>query len=78
MKLKEYFKSSKFKNFIIGMGSIFDITGSYFSYKPSWMREDLTPQEQDALAIRGDWEAIGNDLRKAIEKTKKSLANKLG
>ena len=77
MKLREYFKSSKFKSFIKGMGSVIDLTGSYFSYRPYWMRKDLTPREQDALAIKGDWEAVGNDLRKAIENTKKSLANKL-
>ena len=77
MGLKEYFKSSKCLSFIKGIGGIIDTTGAYFLNKPYWMREDLTPQEQDALALRGDWEAVGNDLRYAMEKYKKSLSNKL-
>ncbi len=63
------------KYFIKGMGSIINMAGSF--YRSYWMRKDLTPQEQDTLALRGDWEAVGNDLRCAIIKHKKSLDNKL-
>lgn len=64
------------KYFIKGMGSILNLAGSS-SYRFYWMRKDLTPQEQDTLALRGDWEAVGNDLRHAINKHKKSLLSKL-
>jgi len=74
MGLKKYFSGSGFLNFIKGMGSIIDMTGTYFISEAYSMR---TPQEQDALALRGDWEAVGNDLRHAMDKHKKSLLNKL-
>jgi len=63
------------KYFIKGMGSIINMAGS--SYKNYWMRKDLTPQQQDTLALRRDWESVGNDLRYAISKHKKSLSSKL-
>ena len=47
------------------------------SYKNYWMRKDLTPQQQDTLALRRDWEFVGSDLRYAINKHKKSLLSKL-
>jgi len=63
------------KYFIKGMGSIINMAGS--SYKNYWMRKDLTPQQQDTLALRRDWESVGNDLRDAMNKHKKSLLSKL-
>jgi hypothetical protein len=67
-------------SFIRGFGSIIDITGTYFmeDFDVSYlMRKDLTPQQQDALALRqdalalrGDWERVGGDLEKAIKKVK--------
>ena len=33
------------------------------------MKEGLTPQEQDYLATKGDWEKVGSDLEKAMKNT---------
>jgi len=84
MRLREYFKSSSFLSFIRGMGSLNIMGGSYYNSKPSWMRKDLTfqeqdalAQEQDALAIKKDWEVVGNDINQAIINYKKSLITKI-
>jgi len=69
--IKKYFE--KYSAFFEGMGSL-----SFFPYnnsKPYWMRKDLTPQEQDTLAIRGDWEKVGEDLRISMDKYEESLPN---
>lgn len=76
MGLREYLKSSGFKSFIEGMGSLSLFPDN--NYKPYWMKDNLTPQEQDALAIRGDWEAVGKDMRISMNNFKKSLFNKFG
>ncbi|MCX6750565.1 MAG: hypothetical protein NTZ83_03845 [Candidatus Pacearchaeota archaeon] len=60
--------TEKYSAFFEGMGSL-NILG-YYS-KPTWMKDDLTPEQQDALAIRGDWEKVGVDLEKAINDFKK-------
>ena len=74
--IKEYFKKYFGKNsaFFRGMGSL-NIWG-YYS-KPPWMKDGLTHSEQDAMAIRGDWEKVGEDLRISMDNFKKSLSNKL-
>jgi hypothetical protein len=69
LNLKKYFE--KHSAFFKGMGSILDIGGGYYRPKPPWMDNDLTPSEQDSLAIKGDWEKVGGDLEKAINKFKK-------
>jgi len=63
-----------FTNFVRGMGSL-NIMG--YNFKPYWMKDNLTPQEQDALAIKRDWEKVGEDLRISMDNFKKSLSNKL-
>jgi len=74
MGLREYFKTHpKVSAFIEGMGSLRLFGGP--SYKPYWMKDNLTPQEQDALAIRGDWEKVGEDLRISMDNFEKSLPN---
>jgi len=75
MEIREYFKGFFSKDFIKGVGSILNLAGS--SYRFYWMRKDLTPQEQDILALKKDWEAVGNDLRYAIDKHERSLSNKV-
>lgn len=37
---------------------VMDMTGR--SFRPTYRRAD--PHEQDAIAIRSDWEAVGRDL----------------
>lgn len=72
MGIKEYFKNLTSKDFIKGMGSILNMAGSYQS------KYDYNQgQKQDTLALRRDWEAVGNDLRCAMNKHKKSLLSKL-
>jgi len=54
-------------SFLIGMGSVLDISGNYFSYDP--------PHKSDERAIQSDWEEIGRDfwtvMRKDISKYSK-------
>jgi len=79
--IKKYFE--KYSAFLEGMGSL-----SFFpnnNSKPYWMRKDLTPQEQDALAqeqdaltMKGDWEKVGENMKNSINYLKKSLYDKLG
>lgn len=70
MGLRSYFERNfeKYSAFFEGLGSL-NIWG-YYS-KPPWINNNLTPSEQDALAIKGDWEKIGGDLEKAINHFKK-------
>jgi hypothetical protein len=70
---KKYFE--KYSAFFEGMKSL-----SLFPYntsKPYWMNNNLTPQEQDALAIKGDWEEVGKDMRISMNNFKRELSNKL-
>lgn len=48
-------------NFVIGIGSIFNITGNYFEFNYS-----KTGFEADNKAIKRDWEIIGQELNNAI------------
>lgn len=48
-------------NFIIGMGSIFNIAGKYFDF--NYSESDI---EADNLAIKRDWEVIGEELSNSI------------
>lgn len=55
-----YGKKSKSKNyFIIGLGSIFDVWGSYFNYHYA---------KSDSKAIRDDWKVLGKDFEDVMEK----------
>ncbi len=53
-------------SFLTGMGTIFNIAGSSYSYNFS-----RTPQEADAKAIASDWKMVGQDLRSVIATFKK-------
>ena len=46
---------SSFQSFVIGMGSIFDINGSYFLMSFG--------KESDSQKLRGDWGVVGNDIK---------------
>ena len=52
-------------SFRIGMGSIFNISGNYYSFTYS-----ESAQEADARAIENDWGVIGQDIKKAVKKTR--------
>lgn len=51
------------RGFIVGMGSVFNITGKYFEYNYS-----KNAQCADFKAIKRDWEIVGQNLSGAIQK----------
>lgn len=53
-------------NFVIGMGSIFNIAGKYFDFNYS-----KSGIEADNKAIRRDWEIVGRELANSIPTVKK-------
>lgn len=53
-----------------GIGSILDLGGVVHRYATS-----PSGAEADSLAIRSDWEAIGQDLRRAVEKLESEVAS---
>ncbi|MDL1914127.1 MAG: hypothetical protein FDW93_06370 [Bergeyella sp.] len=53
-------------SFIIGMGSVLNIFGSYFSYDR--LKDD--PRETDAKAIANDWYMVGQDFRNVLKNKK--------
>jgi hypothetical protein len=71
--VRKYFE--KYANFFEGMGSLSLFPNN--NYKLYWMKDNLTPQEQDALAINGDWEEVGSDFKISMDNFKKSLSHKL-
>lgn len=59
-------------SFLEGVARIFDFGGTLNEYNDS-----PTGQEADAAAIRSDWEAIGQDMRAAIEAFRREEADAL-
>lgn len=49
-------------SFLIGLGSIFNLFGIFFTYNYS-----KTPQEADKKAITCDWNMVGNDFKNALK-----------
>ncbi len=49
-------------NFLVGMGSILNLAGSYFEYNYS-----KSEKEADLKALISDWNNTGNDIKKAKE-----------
>jgi len=54
---------------LMGIGSIFNISGNYFEFDYS-----KSEKEADIKAIENDWGVIGNDILEAISTSQKSLA----
>ena len=52
------------------MGSVFDLTGNYYSFNTS-----KTPEQADFKAIESDWGVVGDDIKKSVDEMKKQLAN---
>ncbi len=52
-------------DFFIGMGSVFNIPGSYFNYYYS-----STSKEADQNALQSDWSNVGRDIYLAMEEIK--------
>lgn len=59
-------------SFLEGVARIFDFGGTLNEYNFS-----PTGQEADTAAIRSDWEAIGQDMRAAIEAFEREEAGAL-
>lgn len=45
--------------YLIGAGSILDLSGSYF---------DFSTDTSDTDALRSDWQMVGSDIASAVEK----------
>ena len=66
---------SKFKEFLKGFVSIFDITGRTYEYSNRYSDLDRYSNYSDGFALdrealAGDWQRVGNDLRKTMGKNK--------
>lgn len=48
--------------FLTGMGSVLNISGSYFDFKYSKSADDA-----DAEAIASDWNMIGKDIQQVLD-----------
>ncbi|WP_041779660.1 hypothetical protein [Belliella baltica] len=59
-------------NFLVGMGSVLNIAGSYFDYNYS-----KSEKEADFKAMVSDWQNVGNDFRQSNEKFEKENKAKL-
>lgn len=71
LKYKTNFLLPK-NDFLVGLGSVLNIAGSYFEYNYS-----ESEKEADLKAMYSDWENIGNDIRKSTEKFEKENKDKL-
>lgn len=47
-------------SFLIGAGSAFNLSGTYFEY-------NTTPGDPDERAIASDWAMVGQDISDALE-----------
>ena len=52
-----------FSNFLVGFGSVFNLAGTT-------VRSSI---EEDQIALERDWEAVGNDIRDAMEGVRPTL-----
>ena len=64
-----------FKSFLRGVGSVLNIFGSGERRRISVPRRTMVmdyeeARKADAEALQGDWQAVGDDMRAAINKTK--------
>lgn len=59
-------------DFLVGLGSVLNIAGSYFDYNYS-----KSEKEADYKAMYSDWENVGEDIRRSKEKFEKENKDKL-
>lgn len=55
-------------SFIEGMARVLDLGDTLTEYN-----ESLTGSQADLIALRSDWEMVGQDLRTAVETVRKEL-----
>jgi len=63
MKKENKVSTVKLPTFLKGFASAFDITGQTLLDIPDFS----TGFQRDTEALRGDWQRVGNDLRKAMD-----------
>jgi len=68
---------NRFKSFLAGFASAFDITGgnSGRPYSSRGFERDREAFARDREAIAGDWRQVGNDLRWAMNQVKREAAD---
>ncbi len=54
-------------SFLIGLGSVLNISGAYFDYNYS-----NSAREADSRALQSDWRNVGKDIRDSIDALSKS------
>jgi hypothetical protein len=59
-------------NFFVGIGSVLNIAGAYFDYNYS-----KSEKESDFKAMHSDWQNVGNDFKKSLDKWEKDNKDKL-
>lgn len=65
-------KRNRWLAFFRGMGSVLDIFGNSssnqtFQYNhPFYSRDNLTPEQKDAIALASDWQKVNKDLDNII------------
>ena len=55
--------------FLSGVARIFDFAGSLNEYNHS-----LTPEQANRIALRNDWEAVGDALRTAVDEYRRDMS----
>ena len=59
-------------NFMVGLGSVLNIAGSYFDY--NYSKSDA---EADRKALTSDWMSVGEDFKSAKKSFENKNSNKL-
>ena len=74
MKSKNYKSSFLFPktNFLVGMGSVFNVQGQYFTFNYSH-----SGAIADLKALESDWGVVGQDLKISASNLEKTLKSKL-
>lgn len=57
-------------SFLEGIARLLDFSGTLNEYNSS-----MTPEQADALALRSDWSAVGQDMWQAIEAFENDVAS---
>ncbi len=71
IKYRTHFSFPK-NNFIIGLGSVLNIAGSYFESK-----KPKSPKVEDFNALSSDWEIIGKDFKMSKKEFEKENKDEL-
>lgn len=75
LQLSKYipFTTCKSPNFFKGMGSVFSISGNYFSLDLSRSGTQL-----DKKAVASDWQVVGDDIRSVLHQVLEQEEKALG